>query len=192
MNILVINGSPKSDGKISTVLKEVLAHAAPSSHIETIQLRELDNFHYCTGCMTCQHTGCCIIRDDIVQVETAIKKSDLIILATPTHWGNMSALMLGMFERLFGFLLEERPKGIPKARNAAGKKVIFVTACSTPWPFNWLLNQSRSCFGRLQEICKYSGLKICTTFVLPGTAGMAEIPEKYLQKAQKLGENYLN
>jgi hypothetical protein len=103
----------------------------------------------------------------------------------------MSALMLGMFERLFGFLLEERLNKTPKARNAAGKRAILITACSTPWPFDWLFNQSRGCFARLREICTYSGIKICGTFVLPGTAGMTDIPEKYLQKARRFGSKLL-
>ncbi|MBP2653450.1 MAG: iron-sulfur protein [Firmicutes bacterium] len=187
MNILVINGSPKHNGKISAIIKEILKGGAPSDQIEIIQLTNLTNLHHCTGCMNCQRTGNCIIRDDIVSIETAIKKSDMLILATPTHWGNMSGLMLSVFERLFGFLLEERQSGFPKARNAAGKKAILVTACSTPWPFSWIFNQSRSCFGRLYEICKYSGIKICGTFVLAGTAKMDEIPNKYLHKACKLG-----
>jgi len=146
--------SPKKDGKISTILKEMISAAQLHNQIEIIQLAELSNLHNCTGCMACQQTGYCIIRDDIVLIEEAIKKSELLILATPTHWGNMSALMLSMFERLFGFLLEECPGGTPKAFLALGKKVILVTACSTPWPFDWLFNQSRSCFGRLRKICK--------------------------------------
>jgi multimeric flavodoxin WrbA len=45
----------------------------------------------------------CVIRDDdIERIEIAVKWADVIILASPTHWGNISAYMLRMFERLFG------------------------------------------------------------------------------------------
>jgi hypothetical protein len=95
--------------------------------------------------------------------------------------------MLRVFKQLFGFLIKEQPKGTPLKRNAKGKKAILVTACSTPWPFNWIFNQSRFCLGRMREICKYSGQEIVSTFVLPGTLIMKEIPDKYLIKAREIG-----
>lgn len=192
MNILIINGSPRKDGLISSVLEAIITSAQLYNQIEIIQLASLHNLIHCKGCMTCQKTGHCIIRDDIVLIEEAIKRSHILILATPTHWGNMSALMLCMFERLFGFLLEERPNGFPKAKNALGKKAVLVTACSTPWPFNWIFNQSRGCFGRLREICQYSGIRIIDTLVLPGTKEMKAIPERYLLKAQAIGRSMHN
>jgi multimeric flavodoxin WrbA len=138
--------------------------------------------------MACQSEGRCVIRgDDLPQVEDAILWADILVLATPTHWGNVSSHMLGMFERLFGFLIRERARGAPVALNAKGKKAVLITACSTPWPLNWLFNQSRSVFSRLKEICRYSGLKIAGKLVLPGTFGMQETPAKYLAKAEKIG-----
>jgi len=107
--------------------------------------------------MACQEKGACVFRDDIEKIEDAIKRSDLIIWASPTHWANVSGLMLRVFERLFGFLIKEQPKGTPLKRNAKDKKAILVAACSTARPFNWIYNQSRSCISRMREICKWSG-----------------------------------
>ena len=112
---------------------------------------------------------------------------DLIIWASPTHWANVSGLMLRVLERLFGFLIKEQPKGTPLKRNAKDKKAILVTACSTARPFNWICNQSRSCISRMREICKWSGQETISTFVLPGTLMMKDIPEKYLKKAREIG-----
>jgi len=94
--------------------------------------------------------------------------------------------MLRVFERLFGFLIKEQPKGTLLKRNAKDKKAILVTACSTAGPFNWIYNQSHSCISRMHEICKWSGQEIVGAFVLPGTLTMKDIPEKYLKKQERL------
>lgn len=188
MNILVINGSPKKNGKIAKILQEIIKGALVNQH--KVELINLIDFRIkdCIGCMNCQSKESCIIRDDdIEKIEKEIINSDLIIFGTPTHWGNMSALMLRTMERLFGFLIKEQSMGPPKPINAKGKRAILVTACSTIWPINWIFKQSRACFSRLNEICVYSGIKVVDTFVLPGTFKMDQIPEKYLNKAKKIG-----
>lgn len=187
MNIIVINGSPRKEGRVSKIVDEIIKGAKENGHkCEIIYLLDL-SIRDCTGCMSCQEKGVCVFRDDIEKIEETIKRADLIIWASPTHWANVSGLMLRVFERLFGFLIKEQPKGTPLKRNAKDKKAILVTACSTPWPFNWIFNQSRSCLGRMREICKYSGQEIVSTFVLPSTLIMKEIPDKYLIKAREIG-----
>ncbi len=188
MKILAINGSPKKNGKISTIVKEIIKGASEKNNeCEILYLSDIKNINDCKGCMQCQKEEKCIIRDDIQIVEEAIKRNEVIIFATPTHWGNISGIMLRTIERLFGFLIEEKSLGFPVPKAAKGKRAILVTACSTSWPFNWMFNQSRACFGRLKEVCRYSGIKIIKTFTLPGTTRMKEIPQKYLVRAFLLG-----
>ena len=187
MKITAINGSPRKNGRISKIVDEMIKGAEENGHkCEKIYLVDL-NIKDCTGCMSCQEKGACVFRDDIEKIEEAIKISDLIIWASPTHWANVSGLLLRVFERLFGFLIKEQPKRPPLKRNAKGKKAILVTACSTARPFNWIYNQSRSCISRMHEICKWSGQEISGTFVLPGSLTMKDIPEKYLKKAREVG-----
>ncbi len=191
MHIVAMNGSPRKDGRLARVIAEILAGAEQAGHdSETIHLVDLE-VRDCTGCMRCQEDGAdrCVIRDEIAVVEEAVRRADLLLLASPVHWGNMSAIMLRTLERLFGFLIQERPRGMPRKRNAAGKRAVLVTACSTARPFNWLFNQSRSAFGRMREVCRYSGVKIVGKFVLPGTISMGDIPQKHLERARRLGRS---
>lgn len=192
MHITAFSGSPRKKGFTARIVEQILEGAKVNGHTtEMIFLSEL-NIRDCIACRACQHKdkSSCVIRDDIVKVEDAISKSDLIIWASPTHWGNVSACMLRTFERLFGFLIREKEKlAPPEARQAKGKKALLVTSCTTPYPFDWLLNQSRACFDRIREMCHYSGQRIVKTFVLPGTIRMDvnRIPEVYLKKAKNLG-----
>lgn len=187
MRIVALNGSPRRNGRVSDAVEEILAGAQETGHdTDHIHLGDLD-IRDCTGCMKCQNDPPCVIRDDVEQVEDAIEGADVLVLASPVHWGNMSGIMLRTMERLFGFLIEEQPRGAPTARAAEGKKAILVTACSTPWPLNWVFNQSRAVFSRFKEICRYSGIRIIDKFVIAGTLSMEEVPEKTLRKARRLG-----
>ena len=142
----------------------------------------------CRGCYACQERGACVFRkDDIALVEEAIQWADMLILATPTHWGNISGLLLRMFERLFGFLIRERPNAFPVALHAKGKKAVVITACSTAWPFNWVFNQTRAVKSRIKEVCRYSGIRVVGTVVYPGTLTKKDIPARYLERARRYG-----
>ena len=67
----------------------------------------------------------CIIKGDIEIIEKAILKNDIIIWATPTRFGNVSGYMLKVFERLFGFLIKERKKGIPLKKKQMAKNLFL-------------------------------------------------------------------
>ncbi len=188
MNVLALNGSPKREGKVATLSGQILEGARTVGHrTEMIHLVDL-SIADCTGCLVCQKTGGCVIRDDIGVVEEVISRADVIVWATPTHWGNMSGLMLRTVERLFGFFIEEQQRGMPLKRNAKGKGAILVTACSTPRPFHWIFNQSRATLGRLREVCRYSGQRILATVVLPGTLRMKGVPDGRLDRAKRVGK----
>ena len=186
--ILLVKGNPRRDGYTSRLGEKLLEGAEAAGHrTDVLSLVNLD-LQVCTGCMACQTRERCIIRDDdIEQVVDAVLWADVLVLATPTHWGNMSSLMLRMFERLFGFLIKERPGRTPVPLNAKGREAVFITACSTAWPWNWLFNQSRAVMSRLKEICCYSGISATDKLVLPGTISLDDIPQKTLAKAEKMG-----
>jgi multimeric flavodoxin WrbA len=187
MNILVLNGSPKKTGNISCILQEICRGFSENGHqINNIFLKDL-SIADCEGCMACQSKGACVIRDDIAKVEVGIKEADILVIGTPVHWGNMSAILLRIFERMFGFLIEERPDGFPVPRNGKGKRAIIVTSCSTAWPFNWIFNQSRSVFSRLHEIFRYSDIKIIKKHTLAGTIRQKRASDKDKMKAFKIG-----
>lgn len=189
MNILAINGSPQKEGRVAQLLNEMIRGAEESRHFVTLfHLVDL-NIQDCTACGECGEKAACVISDDIKKIEEAIKSADVIIYASPTHWGNMSSYILRMFERLAGFLVKARAEGFPQKRNAKGKKAILITACFTPFPFNFIFNQSRGCISRMKAICKLSGQKVIGELVLPGTIYIKNIPEKYLKRARELGRN---
>lgn len=187
MNILILNASPKRDGRVS-LLADAFASGARARHeVVTLHLSELA-IRDCVSCGKCQSLGHCAIRDDIALVEGAILRADLIIFATPTHWANVSASLLRVFERLSGFLIGPA-RGFPKARAAKGKRAMILLTCGTPWPWSQLFGQTGGAIRSIREVCKYSGIRIVRKLIVPGTNGMDGVAEKLLQKARAIGES---
>ena len=209
-NVLIINGSPLKTSRVEQIALALTAGMQKNGYIvDTLDIKALTLKH-CIGCMQCQKdqaSACSIRDDDIGLIEEKIRNANILVIASPVHWGNMSSYMLQMFERLYGFLMQERayifpPKQFskgkkpflvtaawPAKRAAKGKKAIFITACSTQFPFNWVFNQSRATFARLKEICKYSGIKVVKKIVLTGTNHKQSLSNKFLAKIEQLGKN---
>jgi multimeric flavodoxin WrbA len=91
MKILVLNGSPKKNGTVASLLKFVTEPLSAENDIEWIDVCKL-NVKYCTACMACREKEICILpEDDAHRVGKKIQDSDALVIGTPTHWGNMCA-----------------------------------------------------------------------------------------------------
>lgn len=188
MNILILNASPRRNGRISHLVTAFAEAAAHEHSVQNLFLPDL-KIRDCESCGKCLESGRCIIRDEIAVVEEAILQADLIVFATPTHWANVSVHLLRLFERLSGFLMGKTKRGYPFARNAKGKRAIVFVTCATSWPWSVLFGESEGCIGRIREVCKYSGIKIVRKLVVPGTDHMDGILDKCVRRARHLGES---
>ncbi len=146
---------------------------------------------YCTTCMVCREKETCILpEDDAHIVGKKIQNADALIIGTPTHWGNMCAPLKLLFDRNVPVFMGESPKGMPVPRQK-GKRAIVVTACTTPWPFNFILAESRGAIRAVREVLHYGGYKIVGTITKPGTKKSKEISSSLTAKAKRLGEKLI-
>ena len=142
MSLLLLNGSPRKAGTVASLLRAVAEGVGPRHEISWIDVYDLV-MKPCRACMKCRPDGeCCLPEDDAYLVGRRIKEADGLIVGTPTHWGNMPSQLKVLFDRIVPVFMGERPNGIPLPRQK-GKSAIIVTACTTPWPFNFLFPESR-------------------------------------------------
>lgn len=162
MKILIINGSPKSNGTLSQILKSIRVNELKSNlDLEYVNVYDL-NIDFCIGCMKCRTDGkCSTFLDDVEIVRNLIEKSDVLIVGSPTYFGNMSAKLKSLFERLVPTFMSESKRGLPIPKQK-GKKAIIVTSCTTPFPFNILFKQSRGTVNSIKEVLKTAGYRIKT------------------------------
>lgn len=163
MNILILNGSPKSNGTLSQILKSINTSELNSSlKLEYVDVYDL-KVNFCIGCMKCRTDGKCntFISDDVERIRNLIEESDMLIVGSPTYFGNMSAKLKSLFERLVPTFMLESKRGIPIPKQK-GKKAIILTSCTTPFPFNILCKQSRGTVNSIREVLKTAGYRIKT------------------------------
>lgn len=99
MKILCLNGSPRRDGSSVLLLDQILAgFHADEKQVETWHLGDT-HIGYCTGCKTCHRTGHCVQRDDVDRILQDLIAADLVIVASPSYWGDVTGQMKVFFDR---------------------------------------------------------------------------------------------
>ena len=99
MNVLGISGSHKRDGLTSILLDKALDGAkASGAHTEKIILNDL-NFKACQECGGCDETGICILDDDMEPIYEKLAGADVVIVASPIYFGNITAQLKSMIDR---------------------------------------------------------------------------------------------
>lgn len=190
MKILILNGSPRKNGTVATLLKAVTAPLSARHETEWIDVCRL-NMTFCTACMACRDKGTCALpEDDAHRVGKKIREADALVIGTPTHWGNMCAPLKLLFDRNVPVFMGESPKGMPEPRQK-GKRAVIVTACTTPWPFNVILPESRGAIRAVKEVLHYGGYKLVGTITKPGTKKSKEISSSMMEKAERLGKKLM-
>lgn len=106
-NIVILNGSPRRRGNTSALVREFTKGAESGGNkVTEFFLNDMD-IRGCRGCFGC-HSGreCpCAQKDDMNQIYPAVKDCQVIILATPLYYWNMSGQIRTAVDRLFA--LEE-------------------------------------------------------------------------------------
>jgi len=109
MNIIAICGSPRN-GNTEFVLKRILTKASEfGASTELILLRE-KRIEFCDGCLNCDSSGKCKIRDDMQIIYPKLENADLIIFGSPNYFHNVSGMMKNFIDRLLPFYYENKLK----------------------------------------------------------------------------------
>lgn len=152
MKITCIIGSPRTAGSIAAIARRLLDELQPlGADVRTYELNKLE-YRGCQGCWGCQRASDrCVLRDELSPVLEDIRSSDLVILASPIYFGDVSAQTKGLIDRFFsfhapGFRTSDRP-----SRLAPGKKLILILAQGNPDPtaFDELVARYARVFGHL-------------------------------------------
>lgn len=106
-NIVVLNGSPRKKGNTSTLVTEFIRGANESGNDVTEFLLEEMSISGCKGCFGGHSSKeCpCVQQDNMNKIYPAIKKCEVVVLASPLYYWNMSGQIRTAIDRLFA--LEE-------------------------------------------------------------------------------------
>ena len=186
---MVLNGSPRKKGTVATLLKAIADGAAERHEVEWIDVYDL-KMKPCIACMKCRpDRECVLLEDDAHLVGRKIREAGGLVVDTPTHWGNMSAQLKLLFDRNVPVFMGEKVNGMPIPRQK-GKPAVIVTACTTPWPFNFLAGESRGAIRAVHEVLHYGGYKILGKLAKPDSKKKPEISQKLLKRGREMGRRF--
>jgi len=110
MKVMAINGSPRKGWNTDMLLKNVLEGAASSgAETEMVYLYDL-TFRGCVSCMACKlkkntKLGRCVLKDELTPVLERAHEADVIVLASPIYFSEVTGEMRSFVERfLFQYL----------------------------------------------------------------------------------------
>lgn len=97
--VLIISTSPRKGGN-SEILADAFAKGAREAghQVEKICLYD-KSISFCKGCLVCQKTQRCVIRDDADVIARKMKNSDVLVFATPIYYYEMCGQMKTMLDR---------------------------------------------------------------------------------------------
>lgn len=97
--VLIISSSLRNNSNSERLADEFIRGAKEAGHqVEKLSLRD-KTIGFCKGCLACQKTGNCIIRDDAPMIAQKMLTADVIAFATPIYYYEMSGQMKTMLDR---------------------------------------------------------------------------------------------
>ena len=97
--VFIISTSLRKDSNSERLAKEFGLGAKEAGNIvETASLRGKD-IRFCIGCMTCQNTHRCVLKDDSLEIVDRIKEADVLVFATPIYYYEMAGQMKTLLDR---------------------------------------------------------------------------------------------
>ena len=130
MQAVCILGSPNAGGSTATVVSEII-RALDEGGIQTKVYRLQDmRIAYCRGCKSCDTTGRCVQVDDVQKIVSDMLAAQLIIVASPSYWGDITGQMKVFIDRCTPYCntnaarlpVSSPAKGVAVAIRAGGNK----------------------------------------------------------------------
>ncbi len=97
--VLIIATSPRKNGNSNRLAEEFANGAKEAGNSAEIVYLYDKQINFCKGCLACQKTHHCVIKDDANQIVEKMKNSDVIVWATPIYYYEMSGQMKTMIDR---------------------------------------------------------------------------------------------
>lgn len=101
MKVLLINGSPKSNGNTAVALGELeKIFAVEGIETELIHVGQ-QAIRGCIGCGKCSETGKCVFEDIVNETAPKFEACDGLVVGSPVYYASANATLIAFLTRLF-------------------------------------------------------------------------------------------
>ena len=101
MKVLMLNGSPRSNGNTAIALREMEA-VFREAGVET-EIVQVGNkaIRGCIACGRCYETGRCVFEDAVNELAPKLEEADGLVIASPVYYASANATLIACLDRLF-------------------------------------------------------------------------------------------
>lgn len=135
MKIVAINGSPHGREGMTNIMVSTFLKGAEEAGAETVNIFLAEKeINHCKGCFSCWLVtpGQCVIKDDMAEIIAQGQGTDILVLATPLKYANLSSMLKVFIERMLvlcnPYFKKDPATGLtrhPKKSEAAEKEISF-------------------------------------------------------------------
>ena len=101
MKVLLINGSPKTNGNTAFALAQ-MAEVFAQAGVETETLQVGSRLiRGCIGCGSCYKTGKCVFDDPVNETAAKLPEYDGIVVGSPVYYASPNGTLISFLDRLF-------------------------------------------------------------------------------------------
>ena len=99
VNVLVITSSLRGNSNSDIFANKVVEGIKDTgNNVEIVSLKG-KTIKYCIGCLSCQRTGECVLKDDAKEILGKMQKADSIVFVTPIYFYEMSGQLKTLLDR---------------------------------------------------------------------------------------------
>lgn len=123
--IMILNGSPRANGNTALLIEAFTKGAESAGHsVVTFSLDAMD-IHGCKGCYCGgkDPESPCVQKDDMDKIYPVYKQADIVVLASPLYFWNLSGQLCTALDRLFAVAECD-----PHFRSPVKKSILLMAA----------------------------------------------------------------
>ena len=101
MKVLLINGSPRTNGNTTIALAE-MEKIFNENSIDVINYQiKANDIRGCIACNTCHTKGSCVFDDDVNKLVSILHECDGLVVASPVYYASANGSLISLLDRVF-------------------------------------------------------------------------------------------
>ena len=183
MKVVCVHGSPRTKGNSAAIALKFLDKAEGlGAKTECFHLNTL-SYRGCQACYACKTThDQCILKDDLTPVLAAVKEADVLVLATPTYYGDVSGQLKCFLDRTFSYLKPDYLTNTKPSRLAPGKKLLFIITQGAP--DETMFDHVFPLYDRFFKWYGFAESRLIRACGVGG-GGVVEVPKRFMAEAEE-------
>ena len=186
MKALCIIGSPRNNGSSAIIVDKMIEGMSESGIEVTCYCLGDMCIKYCLGCKKCYEASSkCVQNDDVDIIMNDLLKADIIIIASPSYWGDITGQLKVFFDRNTPYCdTNENRIEVPKGQSGVS---IAIRAGQSEKENLHIIESIEHYFGHL-------GIKPISSLSITGVNTVDDLFGKKdkLSEAYELGKNIIH